>query len=177
MTLQPISCPQLSVKIHDLFDNQWFVLTCGDFEKKDFNGMTISWGSLGVMWNKPFAQVVVRPTRYTHAFMEKYPTFTLSAFSEAYRSALNIMGSRSGRDCNKIAEAELTPIQSSVVSAPCYAEAELVIECRKIFFDDFDPSHFIDPGIQKNYPQKDYHRIYFGEVLAIRGVEKYLSKE
>ena len=177
MTLHTISSPQLYVRIHDLFDNQWLILTCGDFEKGDFNGMTISWGSLGVMWSKAFAQVVVRPTRYTHTFMEKYPTFTLCAFPEEYRSALNTMGSRSGRNCDKIAEAGLTPIPSSIVSAPCYAEAELVIECRKMFFDDFKPAHFVDPSINRNYPQKDYHRIYFGEILAIRGIEKYLSRE
>jgi hypothetical protein len=27
----------------------------------------------------------------------------------------------------------------------------------------------VDEGIQKNYPGKDYHRIYFGEVVAAFG--------
>ena len=177
MTLQNIPYSQLSVKIHALFGKQWLILTSGDFEKGHYNGMTIAWGSLGLMWNKPFAQVVVRPTRHTYTFMEEYPTFTLCAFSKEYRSALNLMGSRSGRDCDKIAEAGLTPVSSSVISAPGYAEAELVIECQKIFYDDFKPDHFIDPDIDKNYSLKDYHRIYYGEILAIQGTEKYLSKE
>jgi len=69
-----------SLKINDLWKNQWLLLTVGDFEKGDFNTMTVAWGSLGVMWRKPFAMVVVRPTRYTFGFINRFPDFTLSAF-------------------------------------------------------------------------------------------------
>jgi hypothetical protein len=30
-----------------------------------------------------------------------------------------------------------------------------------------DPGGFIDRTIPDNYPAKDYHRIYFGEILAV----------
>jgi hypothetical protein len=30
-----------------------------------------------------------------------------------------------------------------------------------------EPSHFIDPSIENSYPEKDYHRIYYGEILRI----------
>ena len=46
-------------------------------------------------------------------------------------------------------------------------EAGLVLECRKIYSDDIDPARFLDPSIAGHYPQKDYHRIYFGEIVAI----------
>lgn len=129
--------------------------------------MTVAWGSLGAMWNKPFVQVVVRPVRYTYEFMERYDTFTLCAFPEAYRKALSLLGSKSGRDSDKIAESGLTPIPSTKVTAPGFAEADLIVECRKIYWDDFDPAHFLLPEIAQNYPQKDYHRVYFGEIVAI----------
>jgi flavin reductase (DIM6/NTAB) family NADH-FMN oxidoreductase RutF len=128
--------------------------------------MTVGWGSLGTMWGKPFAQVVVRPSRYTREFMEAYDTFTLCAFPENHRKALQLLGSKSGRDGDKIAEAGLTPAASSAVAAPCFEEAELVIECRKIYWQDMDAANFVDADIRKNYPQKDYHRIYFGEIVA-----------
>ena len=38
-----------------------------------------------------------------------------------------------------------------------------------MYWHDLDPAHFLDPEIERNYPQKDYHRAYFGEVLAIWG--------
>ncbi len=58
-------------------------------------------------------------------------------------------------------------------AAPAFAEAELVIECRKIYRDALEPKGFLDPQIESNYPQKDYHSVYFGEIVAIRGEAKY----
>ena len=46
------------------------------------------------------------------------------------------------------------------------AEAELVLVCRKLYWQDMDPDHFLVPEIAENcYPQKDYHRIYIGEIV------------
>ncbi len=175
MSLTEIPYEKLRVNVHNLFENQWLVLTCGDLSKSDFNGMTIAWGSLGTMWHRPFVQVVVRPTRYTFEFMNRYDQFTVCAFPESQKKALQIMGSRSGRDGDKIAAAGLTPIPSVKIASPAYEEAELIFECMKIYFDKITPQGFVDPEIDKNYPQKDYHGIYFGEVMLIRGEKKYLS--
>ena len=172
MTRIPIPPEKFLAKSHSIWDDQWFLLTSGDFQKGHYNTMTVSWGSLGNMWNRPFAQVVVRPTRYTFSFMEQYETFTLCAFPEEHREALNLLGAKSGRDVDKIAEAGLTPEAASVVAAPCFVEAELVLECKKIYWDDYDPSHFLDPRINDHYRQ-NYHRIYFGEILAITGVKHF----
>ena len=169
MTRRLIPIDEFTVPIHALWNDQWFLLTCGDFAKGHYNTMTVAWGSLGIMWGKPFAQVVVRPVRYTYEFMEQYETFTLSAFPDKYRKTLSALGSTSGRDSDKIAASGLTPIASSLVAAPGFDEAELILECRKIYWQDMDPTHFLDPKIEDQYPQKDYHRTYFGEVLAIWG--------
>ena len=142
MNLKPIAVKDFSPRIFHLFDEQWLLLACGDFSKKHFNAMTISWGSIGIIWNRPFVQVVVRPSRYTFEFMNQYDTFTVSAFREEYRDALNLLGSTSGRDGDKITEAGLTPIASAKIAAPAYAEAELILECRKMYWDDFHPEHF-----------------------------------
>jgi flavin reductase (DIM6/NTAB) family NADH-FMN oxidoreductase RutF len=160
-------------RIHNLWDRKWFLLTAGDFEKNHFNTMTVSWGYFGIMWNKPIAVVVVRPSRFTYGFMEQYNTFTLSAFDKKFRKDLNLLGSKSGRDGDKIAETKLTVSPSEIVEAPNFKEAELVIECRKIYWDDFKPENFLNPKIEKNYPSKDYHRMYFGEIELIKGLESY----
>ena len=171
----PIPIEKLTIKAYGLWEKQWFLLSSGDFAAGDFNCMTVSWGSLGRMWNRPFAQVVVRPVRYTYQFMEKHPTFTLCAFPRTYRKALNLLGTLSGRDSDKITASGLTPEAATLVAAPVYAQAGLAIECRKIYWQDFDPTHFVDPEIDRNYPRKDYHRIYFGEIIAVTGTEKYLE--
>ena len=64
---------------------------------------------------------------------------------------------------------------STRVAAPSYAQAELVFECRKIYWDDLKPEHFLQPQIEKKYPQHDYHRIYYGEILAVFGEAHYLA--
>ncbi|MCR4438443.1 MAG: flavin reductase [bacterium] len=169
----PIPPDDLCLKAIDLWTNRWLLLTSGDFRAGHFNSMTVAWGSIGQMWDRPFAQVVVRPSRYTYGFMERYPTFTLCAFPEAYRGALELLGSKSGRDGDKIAEAGLTPQAASVVAAPCFAEADLVIECRKMYWDDLAPERFGDAAIASLYPRGDYHRVYFGEILAVSGSPDY----
>ena len=166
----------LLVKPHDLWANQWLLLTCGDYAAGDFNTMTVAWGSMGTMWGRPFAQIVVRFSRHTFGFTERYDSFTLSALPEDLRPALQLLGTKSGRDGDKIRQSGLTPIASTRVGSPGFAEADLILECRKIYWDDMNPAHFLDPEIEKNYTNRDYHRIYFGEVVAITGAAQYTAR-
>ena len=167
---------ELNVDIFTLFDDDWFLLTSGDFQSGSYNCMTISWGSLGTIWNRPFAQVAVRPSRYTYEFINNYPDFSLCAFTEEFRPALRILGAQSGRDGDKIKEAGLTPQAGLSIASPSFAEASLVIECRTLYSQDLDPQRFIDPEIMNNYTDQKFHRVYFGEVLEIRGSERYMRK-
>ena len=160
-----------------LWDETWFLLTAGVNKPGGFNTMTVAWGSIGTMWSRPMAQVVVRPGRYTHEFMERCDSFTLSAFDEEHRRTLALCGSRSGRDIDKVEATGLTPIASGQVDAPGFDEAELIIECRKVYHDRFRPENFLADYIDTHYPEKDYHDIYFGEIVAVQGEGKYWSDE
>lgn len=165
----------LVLRLFHQWEKGWFVLAAGDYSAGRFNAMTVNWGSMGIMWGRPFVQVVVRPTRFTYRFTEEFDNFTLSAFPERYRKVLDILGSKSGRDVDKISLAGITPMGSKYVSSPAFAEAELTLECRKIYSDDFDPARFLDPDIERNYSKNDYHRVYFGQILRIFGEKKYLA--
>lgn len=167
--LSEISHQNFLSKSFELWDKTWLLLTSGDFGKCDFNSMTVAWGGIGIMWNKPMAIVVVRPTRHTFKFINSYDTFSLCVFSEQYRSALNLLGSKSGRDGDKIKASGLTTIASSSIAAPIFKEAELALECRKMYWEDLNPQHFLLPDIDKNYAKKDYHRMVMGEVVKIFG--------
>jgi flavin reductase (DIM6/NTAB) family NADH-FMN oxidoreductase RutF len=158
-------------------DKGWFLLAAGDLAAGDWNCMTVSWGAFGVIWGRPMAMIVVRPTRHTHGFTERYDTFTLSAFPESYRPALDYCGSHSGRDGDKAKVAGITPVPARKVKAPAFAEAELVVECCKLYFDDLEPRNFLADWIGENYPKKDYHTMYFGGILAVSGAPKYLAAE
>ena len=143
--------------------DQWMLITAGTAER--CNTMTASWGGLGVMWGAPAATCYIRPQRYTKEFVDREEYFTLSFFGEESRKALQLCGSKSGRDIDKVKECGLTVMKDR--EAPYFAEAELVFVCRKLYAQDFDPVCFVDRELEgKNYPTKDYHRMYIGEIVA-----------
>jgi flavin reductase (DIM6/NTAB) family NADH-FMN oxidoreductase RutF len=145
-----------------LMKDDWMLVTAGT--KDSFNTMTAAWGGLGVLWNKQVVFCFVRPTRHTYQFMEKSEYFTLTFFDEKYRAILNLCGSKSGRDIDKIKETGLIPIESEKGSV-YFEQARMVFECRKIYFDDIKQKNFLDSKIHESYPLKDYHRLYVGEII------------
>lgn len=154
--------------IFDLFDKQWALVTAGTSES--FNTMTISWGGLGTLWNEPVATVYVRPSRYTHEFMEREPLFTVGFFGEEHRRELGLLGSRSGRDCDKVGMTGLTP---DIIEVPQgrtvgFKEAELTLVCRKIFAQDID-KNLIDPAVADAHyaPDEAAHTMYVGKVVGV----------
>jgi flavin reductase (DIM6/NTAB) family NADH-FMN oxidoreductase RutF len=146
-----------------LLDNDWALLTAGSIES--FNTMTVSWGGFGVLWDRNICYCFSRPHRYTYEFLEKSGFFTLSFFEEKHRSVLDFCGSHSGRDTDKIAETGITPVSGDPESA-YFSEARLVYICRKIYYQDLIPEHFLDRAIHEHYPDKDYHRMYIGEIVS-----------
>jgi len=172
--IKTIKVKDLVLPSVDIWFKRWFVLTAGTMEK--FNSMTVAWGSIGGIWEVPFVQVVVRPTRHTFGFMNDFGTFTLCSFPAKYKKDLALLGSRSGRDGDKIALTRLTVMKSKAVAAPCFREADLVMECKKIYWQDLDDRNFLSAKIAENYPQLDFHRIYFGEILSLRGSSEFRKK-
>lgn len=144
-----------------LIGADWMLVTAGVTES--FNTMTASWGGLGILWNKQICFCVIRPTRHTYSFINKSDNFTLSFFDKEHKKTLTYCGTHSGRNVDKIKETGLTPVKESGLIY--YQEARLVLACKKIYFQDIDPSKFLDPNIEDNYPQKDYHRIFVGEII------------
>ena len=108
--MKQISPFDLNDNLFHLLDREWMLITARDAETGKINTMTASWGGFGILWNKPVAFVFIRPQRYTFGFTEQNEGLTLSFFSEDYRDALKLCGRVSGRDCDKIARAGLTPM-------------------------------------------------------------------
>jgi flavin reductase (DIM6/NTAB) family NADH-FMN oxidoreductase RutF len=172
--LNVISVDQFHTNVFKLWDIDWLALTSGDFKENQYNAMTVAWGSFGIMWNKPFVMVMVRPTRYTFKFINQFDTFSLCAFPDEFRNSLSILGSQSGRETDKVKAAELTAIKLDRISAPGFAEADLIFQCRRIYWYDLDPAKFLNPSIENHYEKRDYHRMIFGEILGIQGdINKY----
>jgi len=148
-----------------LIGKDWMLITAKDESKGTVNAMTASWGALGVLWNKPIATCFIRPQRYTYGLAEQNERISLAFLGEEYRAALRLCGTKSGRDCDKLAEAGLTC--SELDGVPVIAEAELVLICRKLYADDIKKDCFLDEALLGNYPEEDYHRIYVCEIEGV----------
>ena len=146
--------------------NEWALLAAGDAKK--FNAMTISWGSLGFIWQRPVITALVRPPRYTHQFMEECESFSIGFFDRKYRAALALLGTKSGRDGDKIADSELTPVFDEGV--PIFKEAYLTVIARKIYRGQLESAGFLAPEVDAEfYPEKDYHTMYIAELVRTIG--------
>lgn len=144
--------------------NEWMLITAGN--KQNFNTMTASWGTLGIMWGKNVAISFIRPQRYTKEFVDSNDTYSLCFFPEEYKKDLSYLGTVSGRNENKIEKCNLTPI--FLDNTPCFEESNLVFICKKLYHQDIKPECFIDNSLdQKWYESKDYHTMYFSEILKI----------
>jgi flavin reductase (DIM6/NTAB) family NADH-FMN oxidoreductase RutF len=148
-----------------LIGDDWMLVTAGD--SANFNMMTANWGGLGWLWNKPVAFIFVRPQRYTFEFTEKEDHFTLSFFYEEQRDILKLMGTKSGRDINKMNTPGLSPFKTPHNSV-AFKEAKIIIECRKLYATNLVENDFTDKALRDRiYPTKDFHRMYVGEIVNI----------
>jgi flavin reductase (DIM6/NTAB) family NADH-FMN oxidoreductase RutF len=152
---------QLQDNTFQVINKDWMLITAGTTDS--YNMMTASWGGLGTLWERPVCFCVVRPQRYTYEFMEKHNVFTLTFFTPEYKEMLKLYGAKSGRDIDKMTAAGLTPVVGKS-GGIYFQEARLVLECKKLYYQDLEPGNFLDPKIHDNYPNKDYHRMYFGEI-------------
>jgi flavin reductase (DIM6/NTAB) family NADH-FMN oxidoreductase RutF len=144
-----------------LIGKDWMLITARDGEK--VNAMTASWGCMGILWNKPVAVGFVRPQRHTYGLTENEDMISLAFLDEEYRNALNICGTKSGRDGDKLALAGLS--SEELDGVPVISEARLLIMCRKLYVGDLEESGFVDKSLLSNYTQKDYHRQYVCEII------------
>jgi flavin reductase (DIM6/NTAB) family NADH-FMN oxidoreductase RutF len=129
-----------------------------------FNSMTAGWGGFGTLWELPVVFCFVRPPRFTYEFMERSSFFSLCFFDEKHRFFLDFFGSHTGRDTDKVRATGITPVRGEKGTV-YFDEARLIFLCEKIYYQDIIPDHFIDGGIHKHYPEKDYHRMYVGKVI------------
>lgn len=154
---------EFTTNILSVFDKKWALLTAGDSDR--FNTMTISWGGLGTLWGKPVATVYVRISRYTHEFMDANEFFTVSFYPEECKQILGVLGSKSGRDMDKMKESGLTPVQAG--ESMSFKEAEVTLVCRKLFKQQLDVANMPEDVAKAMYEGQAPHDMYIGEIVDI----------
>ena len=164
---------KLETKIFESFDKGWPILTAGT--KDNFNMMTISWGQMGTLWGKPVVSVFVRGSRYTHEFMDKEEYFTLTFVKfQWYHEQLKLIGSKSGRDIDKLKETGFKVFERP--HGISFTNADLIVVCRKLFKQQINMESIPDDIRAKFYKDGDPHDMYIGEVVEIIS-DRYKDRE
>lgn len=163
MGFKEVDVKQLEFNPFGAIEDGWMLVTAGD--DASFNTMTANWGGLGVLWHEPVATVYIRQSRYTKEFVDRADTFTLSFFEPGeYRRELGYLGRVSGRDEDKVAASGLTPV--ALDGQMAFAEASLVLVCRKRYATLLGPEGFMDTCDfdAKHYADHDYHTMYIAAI-------------
>jgi flavin reductase (DIM6/NTAB) family NADH-FMN oxidoreductase RutF len=131
------------------------------------NTMTIAWGNLGFMWKKPVFTVMVRYSRHTYKLIENADDFTVSFPTGAQlKKELSFCGSKSGRDIDKFKELNLKILDGKRVNSPIIADCDISLECKIIYKQALDPSGMGEYVENVYGEEKDYHVLYYGEILS-----------
>jgi flavin reductase (DIM6/NTAB) family NADH-FMN oxidoreductase RutF len=78
---------------------------------------------------------------------------------------LTFCGTKSGRDYDKFKECKLAVVAAQRVVSPIIKTPGLHYECKIVYKTAMRPD-FLDKELDQNvYPLKDYHTLYFGEIV------------
>lgn len=94
------------------------------------NLITVAWA--GVVCSKPaMVSVSIRKERYSHGIIKDTGEFTINLTSQALCRATDFCGVKSGRELDKFAAMNLTPIPApGLTVAPAVAEAPAFLSCK-----------------------------------------------
>ena len=139
------------------------LITAGDIN--NYNTMTIGWGMIGTIWRKKTFVAYVKPVRYTYQFMENNDYFTISFYDKKYIKEIGYLGSKSGRNTNKVKDVNFHPVQLD--NGVTFEEAYCTIVCKKYYWSDINKENVMQIDIDRYYSNEDVHRVYYGEIIDI----------
>lgn len=159
-----ISFNEFNENAFKLIGQDWILITAQKDGKT--NTMTASWGGVGIMWGVEVAYIFIRPSRYTKEFVDSSNTLSLCVLPESMKSEMSYLGKVSGRDEDKIKNANLTLNTHNNVTY--FNESRLTFICEKLYCQDLEECSFIDKNLTtKFYPSKDYHTMYVVKINSI----------
>ena len=134
------------------------LVSVADSAGKD-NLITIAW--TGTVCSDPaMTYISVRKERYSHHMLKENKEFVINLTTENMARATDWCGIRSGKDYNKFAESELTPVPSEKIAAPYIEESPLCIECKV-----------------KEIVNLGSHDMFISEVVNVIADEQFINPE
>ena len=89
MAFKELPLGEVSRNPYTRLDKEWGLVAAGNADAS--NAMTVSWGGMGTIWNKPVVTIYIPPQRYTKQLVDANDHFTFSFFDSQYKQALSVL--------------------------------------------------------------------------------------
>ena len=123
------------------------------------NIITVAWAGT-VCTNPPMLSISVRPERFSYNMIKETGEFVVNLTTEELLRACDYCGVKSGRDVDKFAAMQLTPVRGEKVKAPLIAESPVNLECKVT-----EVKHL------------GTHDMFMAEVVSVHADEKYMDEQ
>ena len=133
------------------------MVTCGSWEKP--NIITIAWTGI-VNSQPPMTYISVRPSRYSYELLKETGEFVINLTPAQLVRQADWCGVRSGRDEDKFAACNLTPVRANHLDVPLIAECPVNLECRV-----------------KSVTPLGSHDMFLAEIVGVDIDEEYLDAD
>ena len=134
------------------------MVSVADKEGKQ-NIITIAWTGT-ICSDPPMVSISVRPERYSYHMIKETGEFVINLTTKELAFATDYCGVKSGRDVDKFAAMQLTPVRGEKVKAPLIAESPVNLECKVT-----EVKHL------------GTHDMFMAEVVCVHADEKYMDEK
>ena len=134
------------------------MVSVADKEGKQ-NIITIAWTGT-ICSDPPMVSISVRPERYSYHMIKETGEFVINLTTKGLAFATDYCGVKSGRDVDKFAAMQLTPVRGEKVKAPLIAESPVNLECKVT-----EVKHL------------GTHDMFMAEVVCVHADEKYMDEQ
>ncbi len=137
------------------------LLTAGSID--NFNTMTIGWCHYGYVFGLETIIVYVRKSRYTFDFISKNDYFTVSFYGDEHEEDLKYLGTKSGRNEDKVSKTRLTPVKH--FDSVSFKEAKATFYLKKIYQGEIFEDQLSSPVKEKYFVEGNNHYLFIGQVI------------
>lgn len=132
------------------------MVSCGTLQNP--NVFTVAW--TGIINSEPaMTYISVRPSRHSYHLIKESKEFVINLTTADMLKAVDFCGIKSGRDTDKFAQTNLTPVACAHVKAPMIEQSPISLECRVTEIKSLGS-----------------HDMFLAEILAVNVDEKYLDQ-
>lgn len=133
------------------------MVSCGD-TPDNYNIVTVAWTGT-ICSDPPMCYISLRKERHSHDIILRTREFVINLTTESLAYATDWCGVKSGRDCNKFKQMNLTPQPAQLVKAPLIAESPLNVEC-----------------VVEEIKELGSHDMFIARVVAVDAEENLIDK-